>query len=287
MTVELQCAPATFVDTGSERLAVRRVGAGPPLLLVHGFPLSGLTWRRVVPTLAAHFHCIVPDLPGLGETEWSTATDFGFPGQGATLRRLVDALGLGSYVVLAQDTGGTFARYLARDDARVRALVLINTEIPNHRPPWIPAYQRLLTVPGTERVLGALLRSRRFVHSGMGFGGCFTDRTLLDGEFDRLFVEPLRADARRLRGVRRYLLGARWAAVDALPALHARLAIPVRLVWGRDDPTFPVASAREMVHQFPAADLVEIDGASLLPHEERPSEVLAAALPLLRGAAGD
>lgn len=52
-------APADVIDTGSERLPCRRVGSGPPLLLVHGFPLSGFTWRKVLPALAAHRTCFV------------------------------------------------------------------------------------------------------------------------------------------------------------------------------------------------------------------------------------
>ncbi len=38
----------SFVDTGTERIHVRRFGEGPPLLFVHGFPLSGLTHADLV-----------------------------------------------------------------------------------------------------------------------------------------------------------------------------------------------------------------------------------------------
>jgi len=40
--------PARTVDAGTAQLAVRRFGSGPPLLLVHGFPLSGFTRRKVM-----------------------------------------------------------------------------------------------------------------------------------------------------------------------------------------------------------------------------------------------
>src|SRR5262249_9619653 len=148
---------------------------------------------------------------------------------------------------------------------RARALVLINTEVPGHRPPWIPFYQRLLRVRGAERLLGSLCHSRTFVRSPMGFGGCFGDLTLLDGEFDRLFIEPLRTSHRAQAGVGHYLRGATWQPVDDLEQFHTRIEIPVRLVWGIDDPTFPVTEARRMLQQFPRADLVEIPHAKLLP----------------------
>ena len=72
----------------------------------------------------------------------------------------------------------------------------------------------------------------------------------------------------------RYLRGATWEAVDALERLHARLTMPVELVWGADDPTFPLPLARAMLPQLPDARLVEVPGARLLVHEERPGDVV-------------
>jgi pimeloyl-ACP methyl ester carboxylesterase len=56
-------APVERLDTGTARLVYRRIGTGPPLLLVHGFPLSGFTWRKLLPELATRHSCYVPDLP--------------------------------------------------------------------------------------------------------------------------------------------------------------------------------------------------------------------------------
>jgi pimeloyl-ACP methyl ester carboxylesterase len=275
-------AAVSEVQTGTARLPVRRFGAGPPLLLVHGFPLSGFTWRKLLPELAQRYACYAPDLPGLGASRWTDATDFSFPGQGRTLKALVDRLGLERYSVLAQDTGGTFARYLALEDAaRIDKLVLVNTEIPHHRPPWIPFYQALVRVPGSLQVFRLLLRSRAFLRSRMGFGGCFCDLRLIDGDFRAHVVEPLVHSSARRDGMRRYLIGARWEPVDALEREHARITMPVRLVWGTDDPTFPVSLAREMVKQLPRADLVEIAGARLLVQEEKPAELARAVIEFL------
>jgi pimeloyl-ACP methyl ester carboxylesterase len=275
-------APRQMVDTGTESLPCRRFGSGPPLLLVHGFPLSGFTWRKVLPELAKHFTCFAPDLPGMGDSQWTDRTDFSFPGQGATLKRLVDRLGLDRYSVLAHDTGGTFARYLALDDgARVEKLVLVNTEIPGHRPPWIPLYQFLMRLPGTLTAFSLLLRSSAFLRSPMGFGGCFNDLGLIEGDFHDHVIAPMLESPKRLEGMQRYLVGAEWAPVDALAHEHLRLRMPVRLIWGADDPTFPIEHARRMVGQLPDATLVEIAGARLLAHEEKPAEVAQATLAFL------
>lgn len=285
MSADYLGAPIHWVDVPGARLPVRRFGIGPDLLLVHGFPLSGFTWRKVLPALSAHFTCHVPDLPGLGESQWSERTDFSFPGQGRTLAALVEALRLQRVHVMAQDTGGTFARYLALAmPERVTRLVLINTEMPGHRPPWIPLYQWLLEAPATLSALRLLLASRTFRRSAMGFGGCFDDLSLIEGDFHHQVVEPLLRDPKRMEGLRRYLLGAKWAPVDALERDHAKLAMPVLLLWGADDPTFPLPLARAMASRFPDARVAEVAGARLLVHEEKPQTVAREALAFLRAA---
>ena len=100
------------MDLGHCELAFRVcVGKGPALLLVHGYPLSSLTFRRVAASLAnSGFTCYMPDLPGLGETKYTAATDFKFAAQAETLKKFVDTLGIQSYSILAHDTGATISR---------------------------------------------------------------------------------------------------------------------------------------------------------------------------------
>jgi haloalkane dehalogenase len=275
-------APVQWAQIPGARIAWRKFGSGPALLMVHGFPLSGFTWRKVLPELSKRFTCYVPDLPGMGDTEWQDSVDFSFRGQAASLKAFADAVGLSSYSAIAHDTGGTFVRLLALADPRLQKLVIVNTEMPNHRPPWIPLYQVLLSLPGSLLSFKLLLRMRWFLRSPMGFGGCFTDLSLIDGDFHTHVVAPLLQSPRRLEGMSRYLRGlSNWEAMDALVQDHARLSIPVQFVWGADDPTFPVRLAREMVKQLPNAKLTEIPGGKLLVHEEKPDVVARAAIELL------
>jgi len=263
--------PVHFADVGTAQIAYRRFGDGPPLVLIHGWPLWGFTWRKILPHLAAH-SCYVIDLPGGGDTRWAESNDFGFRGQAENLARFVDAVKLDRFDVLAQDTGATIARELAIIVGdRARRLVLCNTEIPGHRPPWIRTFQFTSRLPGAQASFRALLSSRAFCRSAMGFGNCFCDKSLLDGEFRQHIVEPLIEDPRRLEGHLRYLRGIDWRLVDGLRERHAEIRARVRLVWGADDPTFPEKRAREMPFE-----LVSIPGAKLLVHEEKPAEVAAA-----------
>ena len=68
--------------------------------------------------------------------------------------------------------------------------------------------------------------------------------------------------------------------LSAFPWTQAALMV-VQLVWGADDPTFPVEYARRMVRQLPDARLVEIPGGRLLVHEEKPADVARAVLGFL------
>lgn len=270
------------VVTADATLAVRQYGKGPALLLIHGFPLYGYTWRHLLPELSRHFTCYVPDLAGKGESAWRADTDFTFMGHARRLKLLVDQLGIERYSLLAQNTGATIARCLALiDTSRVQHLTLINTEIPHHRPPWIPLYQQLTRLPGAQLTFRMLLGSGLYLRSGMGLGGCFVNLDLIDGEFHSHTIQPLLDSPRRMEGVLRYLGGLTWPVVDALAEDHARLTMPVQLIWGEDDPTFPISLARKMASQFPDAQFVTIPAAKLLPHEERPAEVLKPLLDFL------
>jgi pimeloyl-ACP methyl ester carboxylesterase len=275
-------AALRFVDLGHCALAYREVGSGPPLILVHGYPLSGLTFRHLVPGLAEHFTCYVPDLPGLGETRWTDRTDFMFAAQAETLKAFIDKLQLPSYAVVAHDTGGTIARRLGViDRGRLTRMALIGTEIPGHRPPWIPLFQKIAN-PNQTRTFKFLMSQRWFRHSSAGFGGCFTDRSLIEGAFFELMLKPMLADTRRISGQTRYLMGIDWKLVDALEIDHAKITAPVLLVWGEDDPVFPVEVARPMAAQLAnCAGFVTVPHGKLFVHEEMPDVVLPILLDFL------
>jgi haloalkane dehalogenase len=267
-------------DVGTAQIAVRTSGNGPPLLFVHGWPLHGATWRNVVPLMEATRTCVVIDLPGCGETKTTDANDFTFRGQAANLARLLDKLPYERVDVLAQDTGATIARQLALiAPTRIGKMALINTEIPHHRPPWIELFQTTTALPGAALSFQLLMRSRAFLRSSMGFGGCFVDKSLIDGEFRSHFVQPLIDDGVRMKGIIRYLRGIDWQLVDGLATEHAKIESEVLFIWGVDDPTFPFDRAQPMQTQLKkCAGFVRVEGAKLLPHEEKPADVAKHAL---------
>ena len=274
-----------LITVGRATVCCRRAGQGPALVLLHGFPLSGLTWRKVVPELAKHFTCYALDLIGLGESTSPDDADLTSPGQAAALQQALAALGVSSFALLGNDTGGWIARELALcDPTQVTHLALMNTEMPGHRPPWIPLYQRLVRLPGSGAILRAVLASRRARRSALGFGGCFADLDLVDGEFTELFVRPLLRAPDRLASLARFLMNMRFERLDQFRELHGRLTMPVGFVWGAADPTFPETTARAMAAQFPnVAHFWSVPDGKLFVHEEQPVRVTQCVMEFLTG----
>jgi pimeloyl-ACP methyl ester carboxylesterase len=173
------------------------------------------------------------------------------------------------------------ARHAMAGDPRLRALGLIDTEQSTGLSWKFRSFIAGRHVPGFGAALGWLAGKPRLRRSRLVLGDAFADPTLLDGEFDEFFLQPLHRSKSHRDATMRLLRSFDHAHVDALRGLHARIDVPTQLVWGELDRFFPVAWARDMVADFADANLAVIDGAGLFAHEERPAEVAAALLPVL------
>ena len=264
-----------YQQVDSIKIAYRVFGQGEPLFFIHGWPLSSFTFRNLIPYLQDHFACYLVDLPGVGESEWDKNTEFTFSGRAKILKALIDKLGLKNYSLLGQNTGATTGRQLALiDHERITKLMMTNTEIPGHRPPWIPLYRLMMFLPGTNLIFRQIIRSNLFVRSPLGFGGCFANLDLLKDDFKQYVINPIIQSHHRMVGQNLSLRGIQWSLLDSLAQDHAKITMPVLLIWGEDDPTFPIDLAREMVSQFTDnAELKAVPNAKLLVHEEQPELV--------------
>lgn len=276
--------PDRWVDVGNGEVALRQVGVGPDVLLVHGWPVSGATWRRLLPYLAPHVRCHVVDLVGAGDSTFDRSVRLDLDGHALALRRVVDALGTRDVAVVGHNSGGLIARHAFADDTRVRGWALIDTEQPQGASWRFSAFVQMRRVPRFESLLAFALQRPAIRRSRAVLGDAFADRRLIDGEFAEFFLDPLVGDGDRLWAAGELLRNFDLDALAALGSLHARMTAPVQLVWGSDDPFFPLAWTHEMAAGFGGeAHVHVVDGGRLFVHEEFPDQVADALLPTLVG----
>jgi pimeloyl-ACP methyl ester carboxylesterase len=219
----------------------------------------------------------------MGNSNSSDDDDFTSQGEAKVIHRALSVLGVKSYALLGNDSGGWIARELALlDPGRVTRLILTNTEIPDHRPPWIVLYQTLTRILTGRMLFRAFLKSRTWRRSSMGFGGCFQNLDLIQGDFGRTYLDPLISSQERLTLALRFLKWMDFARVDKFKELHRQLTMPVGLIWGAADPTFPEKLARPMAAQFPnVIGFKSIPRGKLFMHEEMPAAVVPPVLEYL------
>ena len=119
---DTEAASEGDVRIGDASVHWRREGSGPPIVFLHGFPLSGRTWDAMISHLRDRFTCHAPDLIGLGGSHSASGEDHASPGQARAIQAVLSTLGLGSYALVGNDTGGWIARELALIDPRVSPL---------------------------------------------------------------------------------------------------------------------------------------------------------------------
>ncbi|MEM7326110.1 MAG: alpha/beta fold hydrolase [Actinomycetota bacterium] len=272
--------PDRHLDVGAGEVALRTIGSGPDVLFVHGWPVSGATWRKLLPHLVDHVTCHVIDLPSSGSSRFDATTPMSVEQHITSVRRIVDQLDVADISLVGHDSGGMISRHALAGDPRLRSMGLINTE--PSTPGWrFRSFLAARRLPGLAAGLGWVcgqpwLRRTKFV-----FGDAFVDRSLLDGDFAEFALDPLHQDAEKRTAAAKILKSFEMDHLAALPSLHARIDVPVALVWGDQDPFFTIGQARLMVDEFPNASLVELPGVGLFSHEEAPAEVAAALLPTL------
>jgi len=244
------------IQAGGRRLRVLELGeGGTPVVLIHGFGADLNTWMFTQPVLAERRRTIAFDLPGHGGSDKALAgADAG--AFAAVVGDLFDALGLERACLVGHSLGGAVALAFARArPQRVAGLVLIAAAGlgPEIDGAFIDGFVAAQRRREAQEVL------RRLVH----------DPQLVS----RAMVEDV-LRYKRLDGVGPALeaIAAAWfpGGRQAVALDPAGLAMPVLLIWGREDRIVPAAHAEALAGRLPVAIL---DGAGHLPHMEKSGEV--------------
>ena len=107
-------------------------GAGPPLLLLHGYPQTHVEWHKIAPKLAAHYTVVAPDLRGYGDSEKPPAPegDLSIYCKRTTAQdqvEVMEKLGFESFHVVGHDRGARVGHRMALDHPkRVRTFTSLD-----------------------------------------------------------------------------------------------------------------------------------------------------------------
>lgn len=261
-------------------IAWGELGAGPPLVLLHGLADSHRTWRRVAPLLARDFRVLMPDLPGHG---WSGRPDA--PYTLAWYVRMVcdwmEAIGVAHAHVCGHSFGGGIAQWMLLENrARVDRLALIapgglgrEVSLPM-RLAAFPLLGPALTPP--TMWLGALLGPRLFP---AGFGH-------MEPEEIRLVVRMIRirGTARAFRRSLANVVNLSGQCVQTMARAHEVTSLPpIALFWGTEDPVIPIRHGARLMGRATGITLTAYPGCGHHPQLDHHAALARALADFLSG----
>ena len=232
----------TQIDTQGARINLRYGGSGPPLLLLHGNPLTHVMWHKIAPRLAEVFTVVATDLRGYGDSSKPDGGPdhggYSFRSMGQDQAQVMAALGFSDYFVCGHDRGARVAHRMALDyPERVKRVAFLDI-VPTHhvlnniKKAWaVESYhwffmaqpydypEQMLIAYGLERYIRKKLDKK-----GVGMSG-FTPEAL--AEYIRCCTpENIHAVCEDYRAA---------VSIDLVhdeADLHRKLSIPVLVLWG-------------------------------------------------------
>lgn len=256
-----------------------RSGAGPQVILIHGFASSIYTWKEVVPELARDHDVVALDLPGFGGSDQPSDLAFGMLPR--SVLGLMDALGIPRATLVGNSLGGATALAVALDHReRVQNLVLVDSAGYNLASADRPFFVRLAG-SRAGRLLERLPLRRLLVR--LALRQVFHDDSLVTPERVEEYLAPMARP-----GALASLRSLNASGDDLAAPFAARIqdvAAPALIVWGSDDRWIPLDQGRRLEGAIRGSRLVVIPECGHMPQEEKPQAFLTVVRPFLAAAA--
>jgi len=267
----------TLVSRRGHRIAFRRRGAGPTLLLLHGFPTWSYDYAEVASDLARDHDVITLDFLGYGASDKPNPYEYSVAESADIVEDLTARLGVKSTRLVIHDYGGIVGQELADRANRgllgfaIDSIVMLNCGIvySAYRP---TRAQKLLIMP----VVGKLLASRVSAARIRSLLDEVRGSKLTQTEFEDLWLGMSRENGEKL-----WHLLIKYNAERAIHHRRWETALanwdgPLHLVWGPDDPVSGRHVLEQAVKVLPHATVTELAGVGHYPQSEAPQAVAAA-----------
>ncbi|HEU0019354.1 MAG TPA: alpha/beta hydrolase [Thermoleophilaceae bacterium] len=256
------------------RLRYHDVGAGPPIVFVHGLLVNANLWRKLVERLAPDFRCVVLDLPlGSHTLPLAPGTPNAVPDVAASIADAIEALGLEDVTLVGNDSGGALSQVVVTTrPERIGKLVLTSCDYRDNFPPKLFSYFKpAAAVPGLLWALLQPMRLRSQRRSPIAFGWLTKrpiDRAAEDSYvFPSIHNRAIRADARA------FIKGADTAQTNAAADRLPQFDKPALIAWAKDDRVFPIADAHKLAADLPNARVELVEDAYTFSMEDNPAQL--------------
>ena len=240
------------------------LGAGDPVVLLHGFPTSSELWRRESWLFAQQMRVIAPDMLGYGSSEKPPAADLSEPAQAGYVSELMEQLGIERAALVGHDLGGGIAQMLALDGGvEVGCLVLLDSVCFDAWP--IEGVKMLQSGDARQETAEFVEEVGRLI---LDLGIAHKER--FDDEVARTYLGPWKDDPAAFFRAARAITGKALARrEDELAALD----VPTFIVWGEEDPFLPPELAERLGEAIPGATVALVPGCSHFVTEDAPQTV--------------
>jgi pimeloyl-ACP methyl ester carboxylesterase len=266
---------------GQERtIFVRRLGSGPHMTLLHGFPSSSYDWAKVARPLSEHRELLLVDFLGFGASEKPLEHVYSLLEQADLVEQLWRHEGVSSTALVAHDYAVSVAQeLLARDaqhglDIRLEAVHLLNGGLyPDlHRPQPV---QVALLDPEQGPALSAMIDEELFV---AGLAPTFAADFDAAADSAEIWCSTSRDGGERIAHLLiRYIRDREQHAERWTAALHSS-AVPLRFIWGMLDPVSGAHMAERIREMLPHAPFLALADVAHWPALEAPERVARALL---------
>jgi pimeloyl-ACP methyl ester carboxylesterase len=235
-------APIRTVALNGIDMAYREVGAGEPVVLLHGFGSCGEeAWAPFADSLAARYRLIIPDLRGHGRST-NPSDAYTHRQSAADVLALLDSLGIARFKAVGISSGGmTLLHAARRAPERIERLVAVGvgTSMSDETrawvrkttlstlPPEVAAGFRACSARGETQAAGLAAQFGRFadasvpdVFAPLDVSGVVAPVLLVQGDRDVFFpVEQTLALYRSLRDAQMWVI----PAGDHVPIYNANV----------------------------------------------------------------